>query len=105
MDWAILIVAGLFAGFWLVGDLVNVGRAAKLFLLFFFSFRLIFDISSIVVTIPLLGSFDLGVYYLFLIALHSGHKEGTALRKIPPAVYSNSLGYFQKIELRSSVKE
>jgi len=44
MDWAILIVAGLFAGFWLVGDLVNVGRAAKLFLLFFFSFRLIFDI-------------------------------------------------------------
>jgi len=67
VDWAILIVAGLFAGFGLVDDFVNVGRPAKLFLLFFFSFRLIFDIGSTRVTIPLLGSFDFGVYYLFLI--------------------------------------
>ena len=67
VDWAILLVAGLFAGFGLVDDLVDVGRPAKLFLLFFFSFRLIFDIGSTLVTIPFLGSFDFGVFYLFLI--------------------------------------
>lgn len=67
VDWAILIVAGLFAAFGLVDDLVDVGRKAKLVLLFFFSYRLIFDISSTVVTIPFVGSFDLGMYYLILI--------------------------------------
>jgi UDP-N-acetylglucosamine--dolichyl-phosphate N-acetylglucosaminephosphotransferase len=66
-DWAILIVAGLYAGFGLVDDLVDVGRVVKIFLLFFFSFRLIFVISSTAVIIPLLGVVDLGVYHLFLI--------------------------------------
>ncbi|RZN42967.1 MAG: UDP-N-acetylglucosamine-1-phosphate transferase [Methanophagales archaeon ANME-1-THS] len=67
VDWAILIVAGLFAAFGLVDDLVDVGRKAKLVLLFFLSYRLIFDISSTLVTIPFLGSFEFGVYYLLLI--------------------------------------
>lgn len=67
VDWAILIVAGLFGGFGLVDDLVDVGRPLKIFLLFFFSFRLIFEIGSTMVTIPLIGSFNFGGYYLFLI--------------------------------------
>ena len=67
VDWAILIVAGLFGGFGLVDDFVDVGRPLKIFLLFFFSYRLIFEIGSTMVTIPVMGSFDFGAYYLFLI--------------------------------------
>ena len=67
VDWAILIVAGLFGAFGLVDDFVDVGRPMKIFMLFFFSFRLIFEIRSTMVTIPLIGSFDFGAFYLFLI--------------------------------------
>lgn len=67
VDWAILIVASLFGAFGLVDDFVDVGRPVKIFLLFFFSYRLIFEIGSTMVTIPFLGSFDFGAYYLFLI--------------------------------------
>ncbi|MFV9677770.1 MAG: hypothetical protein ACNYVW_08995, partial [Methanosarcinales archaeon] len=42
-DWAILIVAGLFAAFGLVDDFLDVGRPVKIFILFFFSYRLIFE--------------------------------------------------------------
>ena len=67
LDWAILIVAGLFGAFGLVDDFVDVGRPVKIILLFFFSYRLMFEIGSTMVTIPFLGSFDFGAYYLFLI--------------------------------------
>ncbi len=67
VDWAILIVAGLFGAFGMVDDFVDVGRPAKIFMLFFFSFRLIFEIKSTMVTIPLIGSFDPGAFYLFMI--------------------------------------
>jgi UDP-N-acetylglucosamine--dolichyl-phosphate N-acetylglucosaminephosphotransferase len=66
-DWAILIVAGLYAGFGLVDDLVDVGRVVKIVLLFFFSYQLIFVISATAITLPLLGVVDLGVYYLFIV--------------------------------------
>jgi UDP-N-acetylglucosamine--dolichyl-phosphate N-acetylglucosaminephosphotransferase len=66
-DWAILIVAGLYAGFGLVDDLVDVGRVVKIVLLLFFSYRLIFVISATAVTLPVLGVIDLGVYHLFII--------------------------------------
>ncbi|OFV67673.1 MAG: UDP-N-acetylmuramyl pentapeptide phosphotransferase/UDP-N-acetylglucosamine-1-phosphate transferase [Candidatus Syntrophoarchaeum caldarius] len=67
VDWAILIVAGLFGAFGLVDDLVDVGRPLKIIFLYFFSFRLIFEIGSTMVTLPLIGSFDAGIFYLFLI--------------------------------------
>jgi len=67
VDWAILVVAGLFGAFGLVDDFVDVGRPVKIFMLFFFSYRLIFAIGSTIVTIPFIGSFDFGAYYLFLI--------------------------------------
>jgi UDP-N-acetylglucosamine--dolichyl-phosphate N-acetylglucosaminephosphotransferase len=67
VDWAILTVAALFGAFGLVDDYIDVGRPVKIFLLFFFSFRLIFVIGSTMVTIPILGSFNLGAYYLLLI--------------------------------------
>jgi len=67
VDWAILIVAGLFGAFGLVDDFVDVGRPVKVLMLFFFSYRLIFEIGSTMVTIPFIGSFDFGAYYLFLI--------------------------------------
>ena len=67
VDWAILIVAGLFGAFGLVDDFVDVGRPLKVLMLFFFSYRLIFEVGSTLVTVPLLGSFDFGAYYLFLI--------------------------------------
>jgi UDP-N-acetylglucosamine--dolichyl-phosphate N-acetylglucosaminephosphotransferase len=66
-DWAMLIVAGLFCAFGLVDDFVDVGRQVKIFMLFFFSYRLIFEIGSTMVTIPFFQPFDLGLYYLFLI--------------------------------------
>jgi UDP-N-acetylglucosamine--dolichyl-phosphate N-acetylglucosaminephosphotransferase len=67
VDWAILIVAGLFGAFGIVDDFVDVGRPVKIFMLFFFSYRLIFEIASTMVTVPFIGSFDFGAFYLFLI--------------------------------------
>jgi len=66
-DWAILIVAGLFAAFGLVDDFLDVGRPVKIFVLFFFSYRLIFEITSTVVLVPFIGNIDFGVFYLALI--------------------------------------
>jgi len=66
-DWAIIIVAGLFGAFGLVDDFVDVGRPLKVFMLFFFSYRLIFEINTTMVTFPLIGVKDLGPVYLFLI--------------------------------------
>lgn len=66
-DWAILIVAGLFAAFGLVDDFLDVGRPVKIFILFFFSYRLIFEITSTMVLLPFVGYMDFGVLYLFLI--------------------------------------
>lgn len=67
VDWALIIVAGLFGAFGLVDDFIDVGRPVKIFILFFFSFRLIFEIESTMVTVPLIGSIDFGAFYLFLI--------------------------------------
>jgi UDP-N-acetylglucosamine--dolichyl-phosphate N-acetylglucosaminephosphotransferase len=67
VDWTILIVTGLFGAFGLVDDFIDVGRPLKIFVLFFFSFRLIFEIGSTIVTVPFIGSVDFGAYYLFLI--------------------------------------
>ncbi len=66
-DWAILIVSGLFGAFGLVDDFVDVGRPVKVFMLFFFSYRLIFEINSTAVVFPLIGAMDMGAIYLFLI--------------------------------------
>ncbi|HID19855.1 MAG TPA: UDP-N-acetylglucosamine-1-phosphate transferase [Methanophagales archaeon] len=66
-DWAMLIVAGLFCAFGLVDDFVDVGRPVKIFMLFFFSYRLIFEIESTMVTIPFIGTFDPSLYYLLLL--------------------------------------
>jgi UDP-N-acetylglucosamine--dolichyl-phosphate N-acetylglucosaminephosphotransferase len=67
VDWAILIVAGLFGAFGIVDDFVDVGRPVKIFMLFFFSFNLIYHIELTMVTVPFIGSFDFGAFYLFLI--------------------------------------
>ncbi len=67
VDWALIIVAGLFGAFGIVDDFVDVGRPVKIFMLFFFSYRLIFEIGSTMVTVPLIGSIDFGALYLFLI--------------------------------------
>jgi UDP-N-acetylglucosamine--dolichyl-phosphate N-acetylglucosaminephosphotransferase len=67
VDWAIIIVAGLFGAFGLVDDRVDIGRPLKIIFLFFFSFRPIFEVGSTMVTLPIIGSFDMSVFYLFLI--------------------------------------
>nr|QNO53070.1 phospho-N-acetylmuramoyl-pentapeptide-transferase [Methanosarcinales archaeon ANME-1 ERB6] len=67
VDWAVIIVAGLFGAFGLVDDFVDVGRPVKIFLLFIFSFRLIFEIGSTTVIIPFIGNVDFGMFYLFMI--------------------------------------
>ena len=67
VDWALIIVAGLFGAFGLVDDFVDVGRPLKIILLFFFSFNLIYHIELTTVTLPFIGSYHFGTYYLLLI--------------------------------------
>lgn len=66
-DWGILIVAGLFGVFGIVDDFLDVGRPVKILLLFFFSYRLIFEITSTEVLIPFIGHIDFSVFYLLMI--------------------------------------
>ena len=68
VDWALITVAGLFGAFGLIDDFIDVGRPVKIFIPFFFSFLLIPEIGSTIVTVPVIGSVNFGAfYYLFLI--------------------------------------
>lgn len=68
LDRTAMLVIGLFGLFGAIDDFVDVGRASKIFLPFFFSYPLAFVMDYDTVVLPLLGKLDLGMFFLFLIA-------------------------------------
>ncbi len=63
----IMTVVALFALFGLLDDIINIGRPAKLILLYYCSYSLIPLASTTVVNFPLIGPVDLDIIYLQLI--------------------------------------
>lgn len=62
-----IMVVVLFALFGILDDIVNIGRPAKLILLYYCSYSLIPFIPTTLVNIPSIGQFDLGILYLQVI--------------------------------------
>jgi UDP-N-acetylglucosamine--dolichyl-phosphate N-acetylglucosaminephosphotransferase len=67
LNYTIIVVVVLFALFGLLDDLVNIGRPAKLILLYYCSYPLLPLITSTIIIFPFLGSVDLSVFYLQII--------------------------------------
>ena len=67
INYTIIVVVVLFALFGLLDDMVNIGRPAKLILLYYCSYPLIPFITSTFIVFPLIGSVDLSIIYLQLI--------------------------------------
>jgi UDP-N-acetylglucosamine--dolichyl-phosphate N-acetylglucosaminephosphotransferase len=67
INYTIIVVVVLFALFGLLDDLINIGRPAKLILLYYCSYPLIPFITTTMVTLPLVGEMDLSIIYLQLI--------------------------------------
>lgn len=67
INYTIIVVVVLFALFGLMDDLVNIGRPAKLILLYYCSYPLIPFITSTIIILPFLGQTDLSIIYLQLI--------------------------------------
>ena len=67
VTYVMVMVAALFAFFGTLDDIINIGRPAKLILLYYCSYSLIPFIPTTIVYVPLLGQFDLGILYLQLI--------------------------------------
>jgi len=67
MNYTIIVIVVLFAFFGLLDDLVNIGRPAKLILLYYCSYPLIPLITSTIIVLPFLGNVDLSIIYLQLI--------------------------------------
>jgi UDP-N-acetylglucosamine--dolichyl-phosphate N-acetylglucosaminephosphotransferase len=67
INYAIMTVIVTFAFFGLLDDIINIGRPAKLILLYYLSFFLIPFIAVTQVDFPLLGSLELGIIYLQII--------------------------------------
>jgi UDP-N-acetylglucosamine--dolichyl-phosphate N-acetylglucosaminephosphotransferase len=63
----IMIVVALFALFGLLDDIIDIGRAAKLILLYYCSYSLIPLATTTVVNFPFIGAIDLDIIYLQLI--------------------------------------
>jgi UDP-N-acetylglucosamine--dolichyl-phosphate N-acetylglucosaminephosphotransferase len=67
INYTIIVVVVLFALFGLLDDMVNIGRPAKLILLYYCSYPLIPFITSTLIIFPLLGSMDFSIIYLQVI--------------------------------------
>jgi UDP-N-acetylglucosamine--dolichyl-phosphate N-acetylglucosaminephosphotransferase len=67
INYTIIVVVVLFALFGLLDDLVNIGRPAKLVLLYYCSYPLIPFITTTTIFFPLFGNVDLSIIYLQLI--------------------------------------
>ncbi len=67
INYAIMIVILLFAFFGLLDDIINIGRPAKLILLYYCSFFLIPFITITTIAFPIAGSVEFGVLYLQII--------------------------------------
>ena len=67
INYTIIVVVVLFALFGLLDDMVNIGRPAKLILLYYCSYPLIPFIVTTFIFFPVIGSVDLSIIYLQLI--------------------------------------
>lgn len=67
INYTIIVVVVLFALFGLLDDMVNIGRPAKLVLLYYCSYPLIPFITTTVLFIPFFGEMDLSIIYLQII--------------------------------------
>jgi len=67
INYTIIVVVVLFALFGLLDDMVNIGRPAKLILLYYCSYPLIPFITTTLIVLPFIGSVDLSMVYLQLI--------------------------------------
>jgi len=67
INYTIIVIVVLFALFGLLDDLINIGRPAKLVLLYYCSYPLIPFIASTTIIFPLVGNMDLSIIYLQLI--------------------------------------
>lgn len=66
-NYVIIMVVTLFALFGILDDMINIGRPAKLILLYYCSYSLISCATVTLVYIPFMGTVDLGIFYLQLI--------------------------------------
>jgi UDP-N-acetylglucosamine--dolichyl-phosphate N-acetylglucosaminephosphotransferase len=67
INYTIIVVVVLFALFGLLDDMVNIGRPAKLILLYYCSYPLIPLITTTFIILPFTGPMDLSIIYLQLI--------------------------------------
>ena len=67
INYTIIVIVVLFALFGLLDDLINIGRPAKLVLLYYCSYPLIPFIASTTILFPFVGNVDLSIIYLQLI--------------------------------------
>jgi len=67
INYIIIVVVVLFALFGLLDDLINIGRPAKLILLYYCSYPLIPFITTTTILFPIIGSVDFSIIYLQLI--------------------------------------
>jgi UDP-N-acetylglucosamine--dolichyl-phosphate N-acetylglucosaminephosphotransferase len=67
INYTIIVVVVLFALFGLLDDMVNIGRPAKLVLLYYCAYPLIPFITTTFIFLPFIGSVDLSIIYLQLI--------------------------------------
>jgi UDP-N-acetylglucosamine--dolichyl-phosphate N-acetylglucosaminephosphotransferase len=67
MNYVILVVISSFALFGILDDMIDIGRASKLLIMYYCSYPLIQHVTHTTVAFPLLGYVDLGSIYLQLI--------------------------------------
>lgn len=67
MNYVILVVISSFALFGILDDMIDIGRASKLLIMYYCSYPLIQYVTHTTVAFPLLGCVDLGSIYLQLI--------------------------------------
>ncbi len=67
INFTIIVVVVLFALYGLLDDMVNIGRPAKLILLYYCAYPLIPFITATVFFFPLVGEVDLSIFYLQII--------------------------------------
>jgi len=66
-NYVIITVITLFALFGILDDMINIGRPAKLILLYYCSYSLISYVTATTMYFPFIGPVDLGIFYLQLI--------------------------------------
>ena len=67
INFTIIVVVALFALYGMLDDMVNIGRPAKLILLYYCAYPLIPFITTSVLILPLVGEVDLSLLYLQII--------------------------------------